>query len=68
MSVLRVVLSVSQGVPLDVLPAITGSLGLLGLVTLIPRSMRRIRVRTRRPSEQWVEVPKDLPPRPRSGL
>lgn len=47
-SILRVVLSLQAGVPLDPLPAITGALGLVALVMLVPRTIRRLR-RWRRP-------------------
>jgi hypothetical protein len=42
-SVLRVVLSLRGGVPIDVLPAVTGGLGLVALLLLIPRAVRRVR-------------------------
>jgi hypothetical protein len=48
-SILRVVLSLRSGVALDVLPAITGGLGLVALLVLVPRVLRRIRA-SRRPA------------------
>ncbi len=42
-SILRVVLSLRSGVPIDVLPAVTGGLGLVALLLLIPRAVRRVR-------------------------
>jgi hypothetical protein len=44
-AVLRLFLSLSSGVPVDPLPFITGSIGLLALLTLIPISIARRRVR-----------------------
>ena len=58
-AVLRVLLSLSSGVPLDVLPAITGGLGLLALLGAVPRAVRRIRDRPRPPSGLMVAVPLD---------
>lgn len=61
-AVLRVMLSLQAGVPLDVLPAITGALGLLALVIAVPRVIRRIRERPRPFTGELVEVPHDDPP------
>ena len=58
-AVLRVLLSVSSGVPLDVLPAITGGLGLFALLAVVPRTVRRIRDRPMPPSGRMVAVPLD---------
>ena len=48
-AVLRVLLSLHSGVPVDVLPAITGGLGLIALLLIVPRTARRLRA-ARRPS------------------
>jgi len=58
-AVLRVLLSLSGGVPLDVLPAITGGLGLFALLAVVPRTVRRIRDRPRPPTGRMVAVPLD---------
>lgn len=58
-AVLRVLLSLSGGVPLDVLPAITGGLGLFALVAVVPRAVRRIRDRPRPPTGRMIAVPLD---------
>lgn len=44
-AMLRVALSLANGVPIDALPAITGGIGLLALLILIPRIARRARGR-----------------------
>ena len=61
-AVLRVTLSVANGVPVDVLPAITGGLGLVALAAMVPRTIRRLRRRPRKVSGTWIEVPHDVPP------
>jgi len=58
-AVLRVLLSLGSGVPLDVLPAITGGLGLFALLAVVPRVIRRIRDRPRPPTGRMVAVPPD---------
>jgi len=58
-AVLRVLLSLSGGVPLDVLPAITGGLGLFALLAVVPRTIRRVRDRPRPPSGRMIAVPLD---------
>lgn len=47
-AVLRVVLSLRSGVALDMLPAITGSIGLFALLILAGRGLRRLRRRSPR--------------------
>jgi hypothetical protein len=54
-SVLRVVLSLRSGVPIDVLPAVTGGLGLVALLLLIPRAVRRVRRARRTGPETLAE-------------
>jgi uncharacterized membrane protein len=54
-SVLRVVLSLRSGVPIDVLPAVTGGLGLVALLLLVPRAIRRIRRARRSGPETLAE-------------
>ena len=44
-AVLRVVLSLRSGVAIDVLPAITGGIGLFALLVLAGRGLRRLRER-----------------------
>ena len=61
-AVLRVVLSVNGGVALDVLPAITGGLGLFALIAAVPLVVRRLRDRPRRPTGRMVPVPRDGSP------
>ena len=61
-AVLRFLLSLRSGVPLDVLPAITGSLGVLALLAIGPRVLRRLRDRPGRPGGEMIEVPKDARP------
>jgi hypothetical protein len=58
-AVLRVLLSLSGGIPLDVLPAITGGLGLFALLAVVPRTVRRIRDRPRPPTGRMIPVPLD---------
>lgn len=65
-AVLRIVLSLRSGIPLDVLPAITGGLGLLALTIALPRTLNRIRRRPTQLTSEWIEVPKDLPPTSRT--
>jgi hypothetical protein len=62
-AVLRVVLSLNSGVPVDVLPAITGAFGLLAVVVLVPRLVRSIRNRPKPPSGRMIPVPPGSPPR-----
>jgi hypothetical protein len=47
-SVLRLVLSAGSGVPVDGLPFVTGGLGLLALLILIPAGIRAVLSRTAR--------------------
>ena len=54
-SILRVLLSLGSGVALDILPAITGGLGLVALLMLVPRSIRRLRARGRSEPETLAE-------------
>ena len=46
-ALLRVALSLLDGVPLDVLPALTGGLGLIAFAALTPRAIARVRARAR---------------------
>jgi hypothetical protein len=58
-SVLRLVLSAGSGVPVDGLPFVTGGLGLLALLILIPAGIRavlsRLARRGARPGTRDVE-------------
>jgi hypothetical protein len=47
-SVLRLALSAGSGVPVDGLPFVTGGLGLLALLILIPAGIRAVLTRTGR--------------------
>ena len=47
-SVLRLVLSLGSGVPVDGLPFVTGGLGLLAMVILIPAAARAVLARIAR--------------------
>lgn len=47
-AVLRLVLSLRSGVPVDGLPFVTGALGLLALVILIPAAARALLARAAR--------------------
>lgn len=58
-AVLRVVLSLNSGVDVDVLPAITGGIGLFALASAAPRLVRRVRSRPKPPSGRMVPVPSD---------
>lgn len=58
-AVVRVLLSLSSGIPVDVLPAITGGLGLFALLVVVPRTIRRIRDRPQPQSGRMVAVPLD---------
>jgi hypothetical protein len=49
-AVLRVVLSLRNGVALDALPAITGGIGLVALLLLGGRAARRVRRRAEAPA------------------
>jgi hypothetical protein len=46
-AVLRVLLSAANRVPVDGLPVVTGGLGLLALLILVPTAVRGVRNRTR---------------------
>ena len=60
-AVLRVTLSLRAGVSLDVLPGVTGALGLFALVAAIPRVVRRVRGRQKPFTGELVEVPHENP-------
>jgi hypothetical protein len=59
-SVLRLVLSIGSGVPVDGLPFVTGGLGLLALVILVPAAVRTVlaRIARRRDATGMREVEK----------
>jgi hypothetical protein len=62
-AVLRVLLSLADGYALDVLPLITGALGLFALMMVLPRIVRRVRGRARRTGGGMIELSKEqLPP------
>jgi hypothetical protein len=61
-AVLRVMLSVNDGVPIDALPAITGGIGLFALASTVPRVVGRIRDRARPLSGLMVQVPRENSP------
>jgi hypothetical protein len=67
-AVLRVLLSMRSGVPIDVLTAITGGLGLLALLAVVPRAIRRIRDRPRPLTRRMIALPLDSTPETKATL
>lgn len=66
-AVLRVLFSLGSGVPVDLLPGVTGVFGLVALAALVPRTIRRIRGRTQPRIGAMIELPHGEEPRaPRS--
>jgi hypothetical protein len=61
-AVLRVMLSVNNGVPIDALPAITGGIGLFALGSTVPRVIGRVRHRRGPLSGLMVQVPREDSP------